>query len=86
MAQSGNCIGNFIITFIGLIINSIWMYFAGFLAIFGLWQLGIDVEWAIVAGLAPTDFLAEGGAVELMEMPYMGVTSCSDDSIEACTW
>ena len=84
MAQSGNCVGNMIMWVIGYIITGIWLPFGNLVSIFGLWQLGVDVEASILQGFAPPAFLEDGGAVELYEEPWAGVTPCED--METCQW
>ena len=74
MVKTDNCCGNFIKWLIGTflleLLQPIWM----FLNIFGLWQVGNDVNNNILEAFAPS-----GMDVSYYTTMMYGVTPCNDN-------
>ena len=54
MAKSGQCCGNFWMWAIGCLALGFWWTIGGFVATFGLWQLGIDETIKSIDMFKPT--------------------------------
>ena len=64
MAMSGNWFVNAIMWYIGMWLMMVLDYGLGWLAYFGLWQFGVDINFQLMGMFFPTDLV---GYTDMMD-------------------